>query len=79
MKTLRGVIRGKAIELSEDPGLREGEQVLVTVSPLPSGPSAAGEGLRRSAGAWAAEADEVDRFLAWNAEQRRADRQVSEL
>ena len=34
MKTLRGVIHGKAIELTEDSGLPEGQEVNVTVEPL---------------------------------------------
>lgn len=49
---LRGIVRGKTIELSSDPGLQEGQEVEVSLrtSPLPT---SWGEGLRRAAGALA--------------------------
>jgi len=33
-----------------------------------------GEGLRRAFGAWAEDAEELDRYLAWNREQRKVSR-----
>ena len=97
---LRGIIRGKTIELEAEPGLPDGQEVSVTVAP--AGPpslaclseenrrrweaameevkgQAPGEGLRRAAGAWAEDAEEVDRFIAWTYEQRKLDRPPLEL
>jgi hypothetical protein len=51
-KTIHGTIHGKTIELDEDPGALEGQEVEVQVTMIP--PSATwGEGIRRSAGGWA--------------------------
>ena len=56
--TIKGTIRGKTIELDQAPGLPDGQAVSVTLSPtLP-----AGEGLRRSFGAWG-DAEGLDAFL----------------
>ncbi len=38
-----------------------------------------GEGLRRAFGAWAEDAEEVDRFLEWNRAQRKLERRSPEL
>jgi hypothetical protein len=65
--TMKGIIRGKSIELDQEPGLGDGQVVLVTFSPVSS--SASGEGLRRCAGAWADEAEELEKFLKWNMRQ----------
>ena len=72
--TVRGVIHGKMIELEQAPGLPDGQQVGVTIEPLPAtglGQLPPGEGLQRAFGAWAADAAEVDTFLEWNREQRK--------
>ncbi|QEH32133.1 hypothetical protein OJF2_06020 [Aquisphaera giovannonii] len=69
VKVVRGIIRGRIIELSEDLGLTEGQQVEVRVdvvaAPEPVHvPRPWGEGLLRSAGALAADwTDEDDRIL----------------
>jgi len=71
----KGVVHGKTIELDQEPGLPDGQQVTVTVQPtdgiqkLPPG-----EGLRRSFGAWAEDAEELDRFLEWNRQRRKLSR-----
>jgi hypothetical protein len=75
---LRGVIRGKLIELEQEPGLPDGQQVCVTVEPIspsssPTSPEAL-EALRRAAGAWADDAEELDRYLEWNRRQRKGSR-----
>jgi hypothetical protein len=66
-------MHGKFIELEQEAGLPEGQAVTVTVEPvqvrLPPG-----EGIRRSAGAWAEDADELDTFLEWNRQQRKLHR-----
>ncbi len=75
--TVRGVIRGKTIELEQAPGLPDGQPVGVTIEPLPADAPAQlrpGEGLQRAFGSWAGEAEELDRFLEWNREQRKVGR-----
>jgi hypothetical protein len=58
----RGVIHGKTIELVNDPGLKEGQEVEVTLRSTTKAESC-GEGLRRAAGAladsWQPEDDEI--------------------
>lgn len=68
---LKGVIYGKCIELDEEPGLPDGQSVSVTVQPLPERQLLPGEGIRRSAGAWADDAEGLDQFLEWNRQQRK--------
>jgi len=76
---LRGVIHGKTIELDQEPGLPDGQSVSVTVQPLPAKRLPPGEGIRRSAGAWADDAEELDRFMEWNRQQRKVGRrEISE-
>jgi hypothetical protein len=53
---ISGVIHGKTIELSEDPGLTDGQAVVVVVQPAGINPKTNrpwGEGIRASAGAFA--------------------------
>ena len=51
---LRGKVHGRTIELSEDPGLAEGEEVEVSVrSVVPETPRKPGEGFLRTEGALA--------------------------
>lgn len=58
----RGVIHGKTIKLAIDPGLKEGQEVEITLRPATNAESW-GEGLRRAAGAladsWQSEDDEI--------------------
>ena len=69
MVELSGIVHGKMIELQEDLGLPEGEAVKVIVRQvLP-----AGEGIRRSAGAWADGGEEMDR---WFEQIRRSRRRI---
>jgi hypothetical protein len=73
--TIHGVVRGKTIELEREPGLPDGQQVRVTVEPADKvGTLAPGEGLRRSAGAWADDAEGLDKYLEWNRQQRKLGR-----
>lgn len=51
-KKLHGKVHGKTIELVEDPGVAEGQEVELQMEVVPS-PSQWGEGIRRSAGGWA--------------------------
>jgi hypothetical protein len=62
-KTVHGVMHGKTIELDEDLGVAEGQEVEVQVRVVPS-TTMWGEGLRRCAGALANEwTEEDDRIL----------------
>jgi hypothetical protein len=79
MKTvMKGVVHGKTIELAEEPGLPDGQAVSVTVeavSPATSPTSTAAlESLRRAAGAWTDDIEELDRYLEWNRQQRKGSR-----
>jgi hypothetical protein len=80
MHTIHGVIHGKTIELTDDPGLGEGVEVEVIVRPAPS-KQPHGEGLRRSADAmadsWTAEDDEILADIAKDRE-RSTDRELPE-
>ena len=67
---LKGIVHGKVIELEREAGLPDGQAVTVTVQPLPEKRLPPGEGIRRSAGAWADDAEELDGYLEWNRQQR---------
>ncbi len=67
---LRGIVRGKVIELERDPGLPEGEAVVVRLRPVPR----PGEGIRRSADGWADDTEGLDQFLEETRRSRRMDR-----
>jgi hypothetical protein len=71
-KTLHGKVRGRTIELDEDPGIAEGQQVEVqmkVVEPTRKW----GEGIRRSAGGWA-DRPELDAVMAKIHEARKLER-----
>jgi hypothetical protein len=56
---VKGTVHGRTIQLDNEPGLPEGQLVSVVLRPaLPPG-----EGLRRSFGAWAADAGELEKFV----------------
>jgi len=59
VKTIRGRIHGKTVELNEDFGVCDGEQVEITIRTLPQ-PTNWGEGLLRCAGAMAPHWNEED-------------------
>ena len=69
----RGVVHGRIIELDEEVGLPDGQAVSVSVQPV-GRQLAPGEGIRRSAGAWADDAEELDKYLEWNRQQRKTSR-----
>ncbi len=74
MKTsTRGVIHGKTIELPQETGLPEGQEVTVTLESVVE-VSEPGAGIRESAGGWAEDAEELDKYLEWNRQQRKASR-----
>lgn len=69
---LRGVVRGRTVELVQESGLPDGQEVTVILNPVR--PISSGEGLRRAFGAWANDAEELEQFLEWNRQQRKAGR-----
>ena len=72
--TLTGVIHGKTLELDQPTGLPDGERVSVVIqSTAASQKTAPGEGLRRSFGGWADDAEGLDEFLKEMRRSRDAD------
>ena len=79
LNEFKGVVHGKTIELDQAPGLPDGQEVKVTVEPMAgSCKLQPGEGIRRSAGAWADDAEELDKFLEWNRQRRKIGRREIE-
>ena len=80
-QTLRGVIHGRTVDLTEDPGLVDGQQVEVTIKTVAS-PTPWGDGAKqRSAGAFAGDwTEEDDRIKVEIHQERRRDtrREISE-
>jgi hypothetical protein len=71
-KTIHGKVRGRTIELDEDLGVAEGQEVEVQVIVVASS-TEWGEGIRRSAGGWAAY-PEMDAILERIHSERKLDR-----
>ena len=73
IKTVHGIVHGKTIELAEDLGIAEGQQVEITVKTMPTA-KPWGEGLRRCAGAFATEwTEEDDQIWAEIYQERKRD------
>lgn len=73
VRQVHGVIQGRTIELTEDPGFADGQQVEITIKTVPN-PRPWGEGLRRCAGAFATEwTEEDDRILEEIHQERKRD------
>jgi hypothetical protein len=53
IKTLHGKVHGKIIELDEDPGVAEGQEVEVQMKMVPKSTQKTGEGFLRTEGALA--------------------------
>jgi hypothetical protein len=78
---LKGIVHGKTIELEQEPGLPDGQEVSVVVQPLEATEKRLppGEGIRRSAGGWGDDAEGLDEYLEWNRQQRKVGRrEISE-
>jgi hypothetical protein len=73
-KILHGVVNGRTIELTDDPGVPAGQAVEVIVKMVPPTQRVWGEGLRACAGALADEwTDEDDRILEEIYQERKND------
>ena len=71
---LKGIVRGKLIELEQEAGLPDGQAVTVTVQPIQDKRLPPGEGIRRSAGAWADDPEGLDAYLKQLRHDREQDR-----
>ena len=74
MTKVHGIIHGRTIELDSETDLPEGQEVSVIVQPIDKRSLPPGEGLRRSAGACADEAEAWDEFDKWYREERNVER-----
>ena len=79
METHTGIAHGKFIELDNEMAFPEGQPVSVVVQPLVAGASAVEprqpeSDIGLAFGAWADEAEAVDKFLEWNRQQRKVGR-----
>ncbi len=73
VRHVQGVIHGKTIELAEDLGVADGQHVEITIKTVPT-PRPWGEGLRRCAGAFAADwTEDDDRILEEIHQERKRD------
>jgi hypothetical protein len=73
-KTIRGKVHGKIIELDEDLGVAEGQEVEVQVKVIPKSTRTAGEGFLRTEGALAND-EEWDDIMEEIYKARKEDRQ----
>ena len=71
-KTIHGKIHGKTIELDEDPGVGEGQEVEVQVTVVQPARKW-GEGILRSAGGWV-DYPEMDAIMAKIHQDRKLER-----
>src|SRR5712664_1235828 len=73
VKTVQGIVHGKTIQLQEDLGVAEGQQVEIQVRVVPAAKPSV-EGLRRCAGALSDEwTEEDDRILEEIYQDRKRD------
>lgn len=72
-KSLHGRVHGRTIELDEDPGVAEGQEVEVQVKVIPPTPRKPGEGFLRTEGALADD-DEWDGIMEEIHQARKLDR-----
>ncbi len=73
-KTLHGKVHGKTIELDEDLGVAEGQEVEVQVKVIPNTALKTGEGILRTAGALADD-NEWDAIMEEIHQQRKGGKQ----
>ncbi|MDB5351732.1 MAG: hypothetical protein JWN86_2979 [Planctomycetota bacterium] len=77
-REVRGRIQGRTVVLDEDPGLPEGQTVTVRLSTPSQSDEEGRSALLALAGAWAEDAEELDRYLEWNRQQRKVERREIE-
>ncbi|MFL5244515.1 MAG: hypothetical protein ACJ8FY_20640 [Gemmataceae bacterium] len=70
-------MHGKTIELETQPGLPEGQQVMVTLEPAPvlqTRGELSLEALKRAASSWSDDPEGLEQFLQWNRQERKIKR-----
>jgi len=72
-KTLHGKVHGRTIELDEDPGVAEGQEVEVQMKVVPQTTQKTGEGFLRTEGALADD-EEWDAIMEENYKARKMER-----
>lgn len=77
--TIRGVIHGKTIILSSDPGLADGSQVEVVVRPLPPAERPISQGFIDSFGGWDDDIEGLDKYIEQVYRDRASDRRNQDL
>lgn len=77
---MKGVVRGRTVELESEPGLPDGQPVSVTVEPIvPKDSQAAFEALKRAAGGWENDDPEgLEQYLEQTRRQRKVHREIPE-
>jgi hypothetical protein len=71
MIQLRGVVHGTTIQLDSQPGLPDGQEVVVHLSALTDSSQGANvDALNASFGTWTDDETGLDEFLRWTREQR---------
>ena len=73
-RIIQGIVHGRTIELTEDPGVADGQRVEVIVKPAPHA-KPWGEGFRRSAGGWI-NYPEMDAVMEQIQQDRRRERRL---
>ena len=71
-RTIHGIVHGQTIELREDLGVAEGQEVEIQVKIVQS-TQTWGEGIRRSAGGWA-DCPEMDSIMETIRQNRKLER-----
>jgi hypothetical protein len=76
LTNLRGVVRGRTIQLEEDLSVPDGETVTVTIAYEKSSTARiqSKDSLMAAAGSWADDDEGLDDFLEWNRQQRKESR-----
>jgi hypothetical protein len=75
--TVQGVIHGQTVTLNDPVQFADGELVEITIARRSPGLKATvptGDGLSKSAGAWAEDGEQLDEFLEWNRQRRKVPR-----
>ncbi len=61
---MRGVVHGSSIQLSRNPGIPDGQEVVIALHPANKGDlPQQGEGLRQAFGAWSEDGEQLDSFI----------------
>lgn len=72
---MHGIVRGKTVELTEELGVAEGQEVEVEIRLVAKG-TGWGDGIRRSAGGWA-NYPEIDAVMVQIHEDRKRERALA--